>query len=144
MARRYLSVRTKIGVSLFVLFAMLSNMRLLKQTLALNYKQIGKDGITQYENRFKELKKELPSWGTVGYISDIPSKQLLKDTKATVNYFLTEYAVSPVVVDNSQNHPIIIGNFQHKLTDTTVSETSKFILKKDFGNGVVLFNNENK
>jgi hypothetical protein len=81
------------------------------------------------DQRFSALKAVLPEWGVVGYIGE-PGPLALGD------YYLTQYALAPVVVDHSPNHDLVIGNFPNSVSRDLPSNLQ---LKKDFGNGVLLF-----
>ena len=139
------SVRAKAGLAVLILFALLTEARLLKQTIALDPSQIGRDGLTLYEKRFEGLKVMLPPHGVVGYISDVQPDQVLVDADATAHYYVAQYALSPVVLDNSYEHPLVVGNFHAPLADSAViSAIRNMTLRKDFGQGVILFSREDK
>jgi len=78
--------------------------------------------------RFAAIKKALPQRGVIGYIGK-PGALTRGD------YYLAEYALAPLVVDDSINHSVILGNFP----DAPLSAPSTLQLVKDFGNGVALF-----
>jgi len=83
------------------------------------------------DRRFAALKAALPQHGTVGYVGE---------TGAPVNvlsdYYLTQYALAPLIVDDSTNHPLVVGNFPHSPRSQPPDNLN---LIKDFGNGVLLF-----
>ena len=49
-------------------------------------------------------------------------------------YYLAQYALAPLVVDRSPNHPLIVGNFPS--SPSQVPENLEVL--RDFGNGVLL------
>jgi len=94
------------------------------------------DITSRSDQRFAELKTMLPQRGVVGYFGEAGS------SPATVgSYYLTQYALAPVVVDHSTNHPLVVGNFRLPQTQP-LPESLKLV--KDFGNGVLLFKSEEK
>lgn len=97
---------------------------------------VGNDGITLYEQRFIGLKNMLPSHGIVGYVSDAQPYN--------AEFYLTQYALSPLIVDQTQPHEIVIGNFVNKAVDVNTLTDMRLTLRGDFGNGVKLFSLESK
>ncbi len=81
--------------------------------------------------RFAELKKDLPARGVVGYWGDSSLTP-----PAVGAYYLTQYALAPLVVDRSLNHPLVIGNFPDA---SPPPFPPNLRLIKDFGDGVFLF-----
>ncbi len=81
--------------------------------------------------RFAELKKNLPTRGIVGYWGDSSLTP-----PAVGAYYLTQYALAPLVVARSLDHPLVVGNFP----DTSPPPfPANLRLIKDFGDGVFLF-----
>ncbi len=138
------SARVKLGIMLLILFALLSNLQLLKQVSAYGLKFMGRDRITLYEKRFDDLKKILPSHGVVGYISDKQIEGTNGDVGALSDYYLAQYALSPVIVIKSPEPSLVVGNFRVNGTTLNISINRNLILVKDFGNGVMLFRNQAK
>jgi hypothetical protein len=125
-------LRTGIAISIFVVCCLLSSARLVWDTPAPG--RLHADDIARRsDQRFAALKAELPQRGVVGYIGESGSL-------AVGDYYLTQYALAPLVVDHSTNHPLVVGNFPHPLpVDTTAP---RLHLVKDFGDGVLLLANE--
>jgi len=83
------------------------------------------------DQRFAPLKGALPTHGAVGYVGEAGAPvDVLSD------YYLTQYALAPLVVENSTNHPLVIGNFPRS-KPSQVPDNLTMI--RDFGNGVFLF-----
>jgi hypothetical protein len=123
--------RTAIAALIFVLCCLLSSARLVIETPALNH--LGSDHIAQRsDERFRALKAELPQRGVVGYIGETGNL-------AVGDYYLAQYALAPVVVDRSGNHPLVVGNFP--AGSPPGDETLSLHVVKDFGGGVLLFSN---
>jgi len=125
-----LPAKTTVGVVVFVVCCLLSSFRLVLDTPSPAH--VGPDNIAQRsDQRFVALKTELPSRGVIGYVGE-------SDDSALPDYYLTQYAVAPLVVDRSPNHKLVIGNFPNSHSESP----SGLRLVKDFGNGVMLFTKE--
>jgi len=82
------------------------------------------------DERFVELKKSLPQRGVVGYVGESGG------TSSSVGaYYLAQYALAPLIVDHSPNHPLVVGNFPHAVPAQLPGNLQ---LMRDFGNGVLL------
>ena len=128
----------KAGIILLALAALLSNLQLFKQAVTCGHLPLGGDDVTRYGKRFEGLKKMLPPQGVVGYISDKKAKDIRFDVGAA-EYYLTQYVLSPLIVDYSPEHTLVIGNFRGFTPSAEFFESKNLILLKDFGNGVMLF-----
>jgi hypothetical protein len=95
------------------------------------------DNQTLYERRFLELKKALPLHGVVGYITD-------ENDEIPWNYYQTQYALSPIIVDKKTGQELVVGNFRDSAVARKVIANNDLILLKDFGEGVVLFRKQVK
>ena len=87
--------------------------------------------------RFAAVKALLPARGVVGYIGE-PGEGAKGD------YYLAQYALAPLVVDDSTNHRFVVGNFRSAAAVPSGSENPQLVklqLVKDFGDGVFLFTN---
>lgn len=122
------SARAFAAILLFVACCLLSTAHILFQAPRAGH--IGADDISKRSDlRFAALKARLPAGGVIGYIGE-PSES------ATPDYYLTQYALAPLVVEFSANHSIVVGNFP----SSTASEIPPGLtLVQDFGNGVILF-----
>jgi hypothetical protein len=82
------------------------------------------------DQRFATLKPFLPARGVIGYIGE-------SGAPARGDYYRAEYALAPLVVDDSLNHPMVLANFP----DSPLPAPTNLQLVKDFGHGVALFAN---
>jgi hypothetical protein len=124
--------RTAVIALLFVLSSLLSSARLILETP--NPYRLKPDVIgLRSDQRFATLKRALPERGTIGYMGD-------SGEFAVVDYYLTQYALAPVVVDHSLNHRLIVGNYRSAAHPESFPRN--FELIKDFGEGVLLFSNK--
>jgi len=84
------------------------------------------------DQRFAALKANLPPGGVVGYLGE-------PGDSAAPDYYLTQYALAPLVVDLSPNHVIVVGNFPSS-PPSQIPRNLRVV--KDFGNGVILFSSK--
>jgi hypothetical protein len=84
------------------------------------------DEITAYVRRFQRVRAELPDRGVVGYRTQLRLKgsqvvftyrtdRGLADMPATESYWLAQYAVAPVIVSASGEHPLVIANLRDEV-----------------------------
>ncbi len=85
--------------------------------------------------RFAGLKAALPPRGVIGYVGDAGES-------GVAPYYLAQYALAPLVLDRSPNHPLVVGNFPSGPPDR--STAAKLRLVKDCGDGVLLFAGEDQ
>lgn len=121
-------MRAIAGILLFIVCCLLSTGRTIVQAPKPN--RVGSDDISaRSDQRFAVLKARLPANGVVGYIGETGDS-------ATPDYYLTQYALAPLVVDLSPDHPLVVGNFPSR---PPAQIPTKLLLMQDFGNGVMLF-----
>jgi hypothetical protein len=95
----------------------------------------------EQDERLRRLREHLPPRGVVGYSSDGWDGASFTTVEAMQDYFLTQYAVAPVIVLRGTAFPIVIGNYP---ADSTAGLTSArtypaaLIVRRDLGDGVVL------
>ena len=130
-------IRVWIGVLSVIVFAMLSSGLALRRALDPPPWTIAQDEISRYEARFQLLRSALPPEGVVGYVSE-PWRPP-HDLDWLKGFFLTQYALSPLVVVEGIAPALVIGNFPagpgRYAPDPTLA------LVRDFGDGVLLFRN---
>jgi hypothetical protein len=121
--------RLTIATLLFVLGCLLSTVRVLRDAPRPGYPSTD-DIAKRSDQRFAALKAALPPRGVVGYIGD--------SSDPVADYYLAQYALAPLVIDRSPNHPLVIANF----LSARPSASDHLQLVTDFGNGVLLFGNK--
>lgn len=124
-------VRAPAGVLLFIVCCLLSSLRLVYKTPNPLHIQVD-DVARQSDARFAALKAELPSNGVVGYIGE-------PGNAGTEEYYRAQYALAPLVVERSKDHPLVILSIS---TLPPKPDTTGLELLKNFGNGVLLFSNK--
>ena len=126
----------KIGIFLIVLFALFSNAFMFWEEIEKYRKSPDSDEVTAYENRFESIKSMLPPHIVVGYVTDITEQS----AQWYMEYFLTQYTLSPVTVIRGTSRPLVIGNF-HNSMDSSLMNDPHLILFREFDHGVTLFRN---
>ena len=110
------SVRVRIGILLLVFFSLLSSYQFLIRWVQLDLRFIGQDEITLNERRFDKLRATLPSHGVVGYWpngSPASVEQLMFGNAGDLkHWFLTQYALAPVIVSPTLGQSVIISNYR--------------------------------
>lgn len=125
------STRITIASVTFALCCLLSSARLLIDAPRPAAVRHSSDEVAKRsDQRFAPLKAALPGSGVVGYIGE-------PGTNALADYYLAQYALAPLVLDHSANHPLIVGNFPTGPQMNAASEDLRLV--KDFGDGVLLF-----
>lgn len=124
--------RVTIAALIFVVCSLLSSGRILWDTRTPSHvKDSSIDVAQRSDQRFSTLKTTLPQRGVIGYIGELGAQ-------ARGDYYLAEYALAPLVVDDSPNHPLVLSNFPN----SPISAPANLQLVKDFGNGVALYANK--
>jgi hypothetical protein len=125
------SPRAKCAILFFTLCCLLSTIRILRE--APNPAHLSQDDISKRsDQRFAAVKTRLPASGVIGYIGG-------NGDSSTPDYYLTQYALAPLVVDRSTHHTILIGNFP---LSQPSSLPPNLRLVEDFGSGVLLLAGE--
>jgi hypothetical protein len=114
----------------FIVGCLLSSARLIFDTPRVAHE--AQDTALRSGQRFSDLRDALPKAGVVGYLGE-------SGDFAVGHYYLTQYALAPLVVDHSSEHAIVIGNFPRS---QPAAFPKNLKLVRDFGNGVLLFANK--
>lgn len=132
-------VRVRIGVLSVIFFALLSSGLALRQALDPPPWAVAQDEISRYEARFRLLRSALPREGIAGYLSE-PWRPP-HDLDWLKGFFLTQYALAPLVVVDGTAPPFVIGNFRSADPERDIADPT-LVLVRDFGNGVLLFRHQ--
>jgi hypothetical protein len=104
-----------------------------------------KDPVTIHEARIAQLKGSLPPSGEVGYVTTVENDRIFAAEKAFRNveylaqYALTQYTLAPLIVRNSPELPLVVGNFLDGPPAPGFLERSGLVPLKDFGEGLILY-----
>ena len=135
------AVRVSVGVLLISLLALVTVGRLVEEAVSLDPREIGRDVVTLYEKRFAPLKGMLPHKGVVGYKTDADLQSRPEDVKAVQRFVLTQYALAPLIVLNTPQSRLVVGNFHEGAFDPKLPANQEFVVLLNFGD-VVLLRNE--
>jgi hypothetical protein len=131
-AQERVSSRQTIAVLIFIVCSLLSSGRIFWDARTPERATKGAIDIGQRsDRRFAAVKTLLPQRGVIGYIGE-------SGALARGDYYLAEYALAPLVVDDSPNHRLVLANFP----EAPLPAPANLQLVKDFGNGVALFANK--
>lgn len=135
----------KFGIASLLVYAVISCGGVLSEQYKV-YTQFTRhsgDPISGYEKRFTGVRQVLPQKGAVGFLSDVPAPFLKGDDGRAGTLYLTQYVLSPVVVYDNAQYPLVVGNFHSSPHPSP--ELLKILRLRpiaNFGNGVVLFKRE--
>jgi len=129
---RSLPARTRLFLLVFVFCCLLSSARLVMEAPIPGRSM--PDDAQRSDLRFAQLKAALPQRGVVGYVGDAGESGI-------ASYYLSQYALAPLVLDRSLNHPFVVGNFP---SNPPAASVENLRLVKDFGDGVLLFAGEDQ
>jgi hypothetical protein len=103
----------------------------------------GQDEISAYERRFDKLRSVLPAQGVVGYLGHPAEAEVPPgETRAAAahlhfrRYLLAQYALAPVLLIESTEPELVVGNFDRGPLPTA---PPGFRVVGDFGEGLVLY-----
>jgi len=96
--------------------------------------------VMRQEARFAALRQALQRHavrGTLGYLTDLPPDQLAADPKGKEDYFLTQFALVPWVLDaRKADGPWAVANLRTARSEARIP--TAFHVVEDLGNGVLL------
>ncbi len=137
--------RTAAGTILLIVLTGYAVMTLLGQGIRLYPDLPEKDPVTIHEERIRQLKPFLPASGAVGYVTTVENERIFADEKTFRNveylaqYVLTQYTLAPLIVRNSPEFPLVIGNFLDGPPEPGFLEKNGLVPVKDFGDGLILY-----
>lgn len=146
----YERYRIKAGLILLIAVIVYANVHVLITKLRLYPSFFETDPVTIHETRINKIKKMLPPFGFVGYVTTVENEKIFTneknfyDVELLAQYILTQYTLAPVFVYNSPDYPLVVGNFLSGPPDRDFLNKKGLTPLKDFGDGLFLFKNENK
>jgi hypothetical protein len=137
--------RIKAGGLLLLLLTGYAVLSLLVQSIE-TYKDLpDKDPVTRHEERIAKLKGALPASGEVGYVTTVENEKIFAYERAFQNveylaqYVTTQYTLAPLIVRNSPELPLVVGNFLDGPPAPGFLEKYGLVPIKDFGEGLILY-----
>jgi hypothetical protein len=142
--------RRQAGLAILILCTGYAALNLLWQGIR-SYPELPEtDPVTIHEERIKQLKPFLPASGDLGYVTTVENDRIFAKEKAFQNveflaqYALTQYTLAPLIVQNSPDLPLVIGNFLDGPPAPGFLEKHDLAPLRDFGDGLVLYRRERK
>lgn len=97
------------------------------------------DEVTIFDKQCADLRKLLPAHGAIGYVTNSNGADLNDYNQ----YFMTCYALAPVIVLKDLNHDFILGNFFAKDVDPKPIINNiignDYAVVRNIGNNIILF-----
>jgi hypothetical protein len=140
--------RVKAGWVLLIVLTGYAVLSLFVQSIRIYAGLPEKDPVTIHEARIAQLKGSLPPSGEVGYVTTVENDRIFAAEKAFRNveylaqYVLTQYTLAPLIVRNSPELPLVVGNFLDGPPDPGFLEKNGLVPLKDFGDGLILYGRE--
>jgi hypothetical protein len=83
------------------------------------------------------VKRDLPAHGTIGYLG--PGGHRASNSEEGLDYLMIQYNLAPLIVDNSINHDLVIGNFLDAESSREITVEPFLVPLKNYNNGIVLY-----
>ena len=100
------------------------------------------EGVARYEKRYAEARKVLPRSGVIGYLSDRPNTEGVTSGLYDRRYHLAEYLLAPLIITDSTEPDLILGNFFSPHAMEQAMAEHKLVVLHDFRNGVFILRKE--
>jgi hypothetical protein len=142
--------RAKTGWLLLICLTGYAVLNLLWQSVRLYNGLPEKDPVTIHEERIRQLESLLPASGEIGYATTVENDRIFAAEKAFQNveylaqYVLTQYTLAPVIVRNSPEFPLVVGNFLDGPPPPGFLEKNGLAPLRDFGDGLILYRRDRK
>ncbi len=148
MDRSSSAFRRRAGLLILIMLTAYAVLNLFWQGIR-SYREMPEaDPVTIHEARIEQLRPLLPAAGAVGYVTTVENDRIFAAEKAIQNveflaqYALTQYTLAPLIVKNSPEFPLVVGNFLDGPPAPGFLERHGLIPIKDFGDGLVLYRRE--
>lgn len=93
--------------------------------------------ISKYVERFDKIRQSFLEPDVVNYETDCCSDILARK-------YIAQYAISPIIIDNTAAHSLLIGNYCNTELDINMHKKKEITLVEDYGNGIMLFRRDIK
>ena len=130
------------------LFFLASDLRLMREIYQ-KFVHPNQDRVTAWEERFNEIKKNLPSEGIIGYATYFSPELKLTtkfdetaiDVQTMREYYMTQYTLTPHIIDTSLKHDFVITASREGVP-MVIQNRAEWLLIKDYGDGLVLYKHQ--
>ena len=137
--RNYQKVRTLI-LGLVVVWSLANVVHLLSKVTQRNPLE-DPAVIASYDTKFRRVREEvlgLDGFKRIGFVSDLQPNEVLYDFAAAKDYFLTQYALAPVILTlEPEKTQYAVGSFSSTAIEHRV--LPGFEIVRDWGDGIILF-----
>ena len=146
----YPLLRLKVGLLLLLGLTLAASLNLLYQNGKAYPDFLKTDPVTIHERRINQIKGALPGTAAVGYVTAVDNEKIfyyersLSNVEFLAQYILTQYTLAPVIVYNSPDYPLVVGNYIDGSPDPGFLKRKALIPVRDFGDGLVLYQKEPK
>lgn len=146
----YPRMRLKVGLLLLLGLTLAASLNLLYQNGKAYPDFLKTDPVTIHERRINQIKGALPGTAAVGYVTAVDNEKIFYYERSLFNveflaqYILTQYTLAPVIVYNSPDYPLVVGNYIDGSPDPGFLKRKALIPVKDFGDGLILYQKEPK
>lgn len=123
-------LNAKLALVLLLFWSLFSVSVDLREQMRLYLLRNRPDPVFTMTARIERIRGELPATGVIGYIgpSDDPTEMRYE------RYYLTQFALAPLIIVDSPDHDLVFGNF----IDAALDSPSDFVVVKDLGGGLWL------
>jgi hypothetical protein len=146
----YPLMRLKVGLLLLLGLTLAASLNLLYQNGKAYPDFLKTDPVTIHETRINQIKGALPGTAAVGYVTAVDNEKIfyyersLSNVEFLAQYILTQYTLAPVIVYNSPDYPLVVGNYIDGSPDHGFLKRKALIPVRDFGDGLILYQKEPK
>jgi hypothetical protein len=146
----YPLMRLKVGLLLLLGLTLAASLNLLYQNGKAYPDFLKTDPVKIHERRINQIKGALPGTAAVGYVTAVDNEKIfyyersLSNVEFLAQYILTQYTLAPVIVYNSPDYPLVVGNYIDGSPDPGFLKRKALIPVRDFGDGLILYQKEPK
>jgi hypothetical protein len=132
--------RNGILTTLLIAYSLYQTFNLVTRATKMYFERADTDPVTVAEQRFEPVRPQLLKSEKIGYITDIPEQQ---HDQWIEEYFLTQYSLSPTIVDNSVDCcSLIVANVHDPSSVQLLIRNGPLSLVHDYGRGVLLLSRQ--
>lgn len=130
--------RVRIGLALVLALLLLSQLAVIISLARTLPSAMATEGMARYEKRYAEARKVLPRSGVIGYVGDPPDSGGVTQGLYQRRYHSAEYILAPLVISDSIEPDLILGNFFNPHAMEKAIAEHKLVVVHDFRNGVFI------
>lgn len=142
--------RTHAGLMLLVCLAAYANIGMLNSAIR-DYPQTKTtDIVSLYEARMNRAREAVAQYKEVGYVTTVDNDKIFgreksfEDVEMLAQYILAQYSLAPVIIRNSRDYEMVLGNFVDGSPDREYLKRNSLVQVKEFGDGLFLYRKEGR